>query len=104
MWAKKTKIISVSESKQVMSPDLLFDSSLDVLLDAFTVKDMPTLRLDGVLGNVIANAADGGFSDIFRVERLDVCFALEYEIGMTSHLPHSGETALQVSARSPDGE
>ena len=79
----------------------MFDSSLDVLLDAFTIEDMPTLRLNGVLCDVIADAADGCFSDVARVERIGICFALEHKVWMASHLPHSCEAVLQVSVRTP---
>lgn len=34
--------------------DHLFDSGVQVLLDAFPVEDMAALRLDGVLGDVVA--------------------------------------------------
>jgi len=85
-----------------MSPDLLFDSSLDILFDAFTIKDMPTLRLNGIFCNVITNTADGGFSDLIRVKRAGVRFTLEHEIGVASHLPHSSETELQVSDQTPE--
>jgi len=85
-----------------MSRDLLFNSSFDVLFDAFTVKNVPALRLNGILCNVIADTADGGFSDLIRAKRVGVCFALEHEIGMASHLPHSSETVLQVSSQTPE--
>ena len=92
-----------SEVKEVMSPDLLFNSSFDILFDAFAVKDVPALRLNGVLRNIVANAADRGFPDVFCFKRVRVRFALEDEIGMTSHLPHSGKTAQQVNTQNPQG-
>ena len=56
-----------------------------VLLDAFTVEDVVTLRLNCVLGYVVAEPADGRFYHVGGEVR--VRLALQDEIGMTRLRP-----------------
>ena len=57
---------------------------------------MPALRLNGVFGDVVTEAANGGFSELLRGECTGVSFAFEDEIRVASHLPHAGEQAEDV--------
>jgi hypothetical protein len=64
-----------------------FDRCVQVLFDAFAVKYMSAFCLDGVLRNIVAQAAYGGLP--FFSEHTGIVLAANYEIGVASHLTHS---------------
>jgi hypothetical protein len=70
----------------------VFHGSLEILFDAFSIKDVPAFRLNGILRNVIADSANRGLTDLSVGEGCSISFTFEHKIGMTSHLPHAGES------------
>ena len=63
-----------------------FDRCIQVLFDALAVKYMTAFCLDGVLRNIIAQAAYGRLP--FFSEHTSIVLAADYEIRMASHLAH----------------
>ena len=53
---------------------------------------MTALGLNSVLGDVIAEPANGGFAEfLVAKEGVAVALAAENQVGVTSHLAHTGE-------------
>ena len=69
----------------------IIERRVKVLPDALPVKDMTTLGLDGIFGNVVTQSTDSSFTQLLRREHTGVSFALKNEIRMASHLSHSRE-------------
>lgn len=57
---------------------LLLNGSVQVLLDAFTVKGMFASRLNGILRNVIAETANHSFGNMTR--QIGITLALEDQV------------------------
>jgi hypothetical protein len=69
-------------------------NSAQVLLDTLAVKDVVALGLDGVFGHVVAEPADGGFTELVAAEEfVSISLAAEDKIGVASHLAHTSEPA-----------
>ncbi len=70
--------------------------SLKVLLDALTVKYVPTLGLYSVLCELIAESADSTFALLVLREDASVVLASDNKIGMAGHLSHPGKQAEDI--------
>lgn len=71
-----------------------------VLPHTFAVKDMVALGFDGILGNVVAEPADGGFPEFVAAkECVAVALATENQVGVASHLAHTGESRRHVTTQ-----
>jgi hypothetical protein len=53
----------------------LLYGSVQVLLDTLTIEDMPALCLDGILDDIVAQAADGRFTRLVSQESTRVGLA-----------------------------
>jgi hypothetical protein len=76
-------------------PHILFDGSIEILFDAFSVEYVAAFGLDCVLSNVIANPADRCLAG-FGHELGCIGLASQDKIGMTGHLPHASKPATNV--------
>lgn len=77
-----------TSTKQISHRNVLADG-VKVLPDALAVEDVPTLRLDRVLCNIVAKSAHGSFADIFSRKGFGVGLTLQHQVRMTSHLSHA---------------
>jgi hypothetical protein len=66
------------------------------LFDTLAIENVSTLRLNRILGNVVAQAAQRCFSFVCHKELALIVFAAQDQVRMTGHLPHPGEQAEDV--------
>lgn len=63
------------------------------MLHTLAVKDMMALGLNSVLRDVIAEPTNGGFTEfLVAKEPVAVALAAENQVGVASHLAHTGES------------
>ena len=74
---------------------MCFDRRVQVLLDAFAVKNMPAFRLDGVLCDIIAQPTHRRFP-VFFAKQSSVVLAANYEIRMARQLAHRRNQAEDI--------
>jgi hypothetical protein len=67
---------------------MCFDRCVQVLFDAFAVKNMPAFCLDSILRNIVAQPAYGGLHIVIS-KRTSILLAANYEIGVARHLSHA---------------
>ena len=53
----------------------LLDGGVQILLDALTVEDVPTLGLNGIFGDIIANSTDSRLAHVLWQKRTSVRLA-----------------------------
>lgn len=67
------------------------NGGFQVLLDTFTVEDVSALRLDSILGELVAKSANSTFPSLILDEHAGVVLAAKNKVRMARHLTHTGE-------------
>ena len=74
---------------------MCLDRRVQVLLDAFAVKNMPAFRLNGILCDIIAQPTHSRFP-VFCAKESSVVLAANYEIRMARQLTHTRNKAKDI--------
>lgn len=69
----------------------LFDSRVQILLDALPVEDVPAPGLNSVFSNIIAKAANSCLVRVLWEKRSGICFASQHQVRVACHLTHASE-------------
>ncbi len=75
--------------------DLIFENNLQILFNAFPIKDMSALCLNRIFGDLVTDPANSCFSNFFN-ELIGVCLAAKYQIRMACHLSHTCQQTKDV--------
>lgn len=87
----QTEVSESIKNGEVAMTHAIVQGGFQILLDAFPVKNMPTLGTNGILGDVVTKPANGCFTLFLTLECLCVCLTLQNQVWVASHLSHTCE-------------